>query len=121
MAAVLIIEDQMDLRNLFKMVVEQMGHTVSAVQNGVEGLHGLKAHPDLVILDLSMPVASGDVVLGFIRSTPELARTRVMIISAHPNAESVARDLGADLCLPKPVSVHQIMDGVNSLLEQAVS
>jgi DNA-binding response OmpR family regulator len=121
MATILIIEDQADLRNLYKMILEQAGHKVFAVPNGVEGLHYLKQNPDLVILDLSMPMASGDVVLGFIRSTPEMKKLPVMVVSALPNAASIARDLGADLCLHKPVSIDEITEAVNKLLEQTVS
>ena len=66
MAHILIVEDQEEVRNLFKLMLEREGHYIEVATQGVEGLHGLKAHPDLVILDINMPVASGDVVLGFI-------------------------------------------------------
>ncbi len=117
MAAVLIIEDQQELREIYRLMLAQMGHQVAVAPTGVEGLHQLKNHPDLVILDLSMPMASGDVVLGFIRSTPELAGTRVLVVSAHPNAETLAEQLGADACLRKPVEFQEMAKTVNALLQ----
>lgn len=119
MANVLIVEDQEDLLTLFKIMLEQLGHHVEVARHGVEGLHQLKNRPDLVILDLSMPLAAGDVVLGFIRSTPELAATKVLIISAHPNAERLAEELGADACLMKPVDMTSVSGAVNALLGTA--
>lgn len=106
------------MRDLFKLILEQMGHQVDVAQHGMEGMQQLKRRPDLVILDLSMPLASGDVVLGFIRSTPELKTTRVLVVSAHPDADRIARDLGANLCLHKPVSVDEVRKAVNELLDQ---
>ncbi len=117
MATILIVEDQEDMRKLYQAILEPMGHDVLIASQGVEGLHGLKKHPDLVLLDLSMPTASGDVVLGFIRSTAELADVRVLVISAHPDAESIAEKLEADAFLQKPASVKEIMETVNRLLE----
>ena len=117
MARVLVVEDNQPMREMYKTLLEAMGHAVLLARDGVEGLHGLKsAPPDLVLLDLSMPVASGDVVLGFIRSTPELAATRVVIISALPEAETLARQLEADACLMKPVELDDLRATVNRLL-----
>jgi len=65
-----------------------------------------------------MPIASGDVVLGFIRSTPEIARTRVLVISAHPEAHTLARQLEADACLMKPVGMDQVTEMVDRLLAE---
>jgi CheY-like chemotaxis protein len=116
MAKVLIIEDQKELRDMYQLMLEQMGHEVATAVDGVQGLHELKASPDLVLLDLSMPTASGDVVLGFIRSTPELEHLRVVVISAHPDADTIAAELGADACLKKPVSLNDITRTVEALI-----
>lgn len=117
MANILIVEDDRDLRNMFKDMLETQGHTISLAEHGVEGLHQLKANPDLVLLDISMPLASGDVVLGFIRSTPELAATKVLIVSAYPDARIIADQLGADACLDKPVDFENLLSTVRRLLD----
>lgn len=118
MALILVVEDQVEMQKLYQLILEEAGHEVIIAEHGVEGLHGLKTMPDLVILDLQMPLASGDVVLGFIRSTPEIANTRVLIISAHPEAYTLARQLEADACLMKPVGMDQVTAKVNQLLAQ---
>ena len=116
MAQILIVEDHADMRDIYKTLLERMGHEVHVARDGVEGLHQLRSRPDLVILDLSMPVASGDVVLGFIRSTPELKRIKVVVISALPQAEKLAEQLDADLCLNKPVDLADVKKAVERLL-----
>lgn len=119
MANILVIEDQAELRVLYELMLQQVGHTVVTAKDGVDGLHRLKELPDLVILDLSMPVASGDVVLGFMRSTPELEKIPVLIISALPKAEKIAQQLGADACLQKPVNLDTITSTIDRLLAES--
>lgn len=116
MALILVVEDQMELRQMFAMMLQHLGHEVIEAADGSAGLNQLRLKPDLVILDLSMPVASGDIVLGYIKSTPDLAHTRVVVVSAHPNAEAIARQLGADGFLGKPVSLDQITEAVDAAL-----
>ncbi|MFC1960154.1 response regulator [Chloroflexota bacterium] len=116
MALILVVEDQAELRQMFRMMLEHLGYEVIEAADGSAGLNQLRHKPDLVILDLNMPVASGDIVLGYIKSTPDLANTRVVIVSAHPNAETIARQLGADGFLGKPVSLDQIANAVNQAL-----
>ncbi len=116
MANVLVVEDHADMRDIYKTLLERMGHHVEIARDGVEGLNQLRGRPDLVILDLSMPLASGDIVLGFIRSTPELSRVKVVIISALPNAEKLAEQLRADACLAKPVELAEVRRTVERLL-----
>ena len=107
-ARILIIEDQDDVRDMFKMMLEHQGHEVSLAVDGVNGLHSLGQQPDLVLLDLSMPMAGGELVLNYVRNTPELNNTRVVVVSAMPNAEEMAEKLGADACLKKPVSIEAL-------------
>lgn len=116
MANILIVEDQDDIRELFRSMLEHSGHTVEVAQHGLEGMQQLKKHPDLVLLDLSMPMVSGDAVLGFIRSTPEMAQTKVLVVSALPKARLIAEQLNADACLTKPVSFDQLITTINDLL-----
>ena len=116
MAQILIVEDHADMRDIYKTLLVRMGHDVLVARDGSEGLNQLRSHPDLVILDLSMPVASGDLVLGFIRSTPELKRIKVIVISALPQAEKLAEQLQADACLNKPVDLADVKKEVERLL-----
>lgn len=60
MAKVLIVEDDQALREVFSLIVSSGGHEVVAAQDGSDGLRKLKKfHPDIVLLDMLMPIKSG--------------------------------------------------------------
>jgi DNA-binding response OmpR family regulator len=120
MATILIIEDDEDLQKMLQTVLERRGHEVIGSPNGVDALYQVSYYrPDLIILDLMMPWASGDAVLGFVRSTDELKRTRVLVVSAHPEGEKLAGQLEADGFLAKPVAMKVFCDHVETLLQSA--
>ena len=119
MATILVIEDDAELQTMMKLVLEKHDFTVQISPNGVDALYQVNYYkPDLIILDLMMPLASGDAVLGYIRSTTELRDTKVLVVSAHPNAERVSVQLGADGFLAKPVDMHTFIAKVNGLIAQ---
>ncbi len=117
MANILIIEDDAELQRMIKFILERDGHDVQVADNGVQALYQLNAHkPDMLILDLMMPLASGDAVLGYVRSTREIRDTRVLVVSAHPNAQRLSEQLEADDVLIKPVEMNTLLEHVNALL-----
>ena len=60
MAKILIVEDDKSLREVFHLIVESDGHTVAVAEDGAEGLKKLASFsPDIVLLDMLMPVKSG--------------------------------------------------------------
>ena len=65
MAKILIVEDEKMLADAFQMILEKAGHTVSVAYNGQEGLDATQQNePDLILLDLLMPIKDG---LGFLK------------------------------------------------------
>lgn len=117
MAKILLVDDEPDMLDVWTLFLRHSGHDVMRASNGVEALDIAQDFiPDLVILDLMMPTASGDMVLGIIRSTPSLEGTRVMVVSAHPKGSQLAEDFGADAFLAKPVHLDQFQTEVNRLL-----
>jgi len=117
MATIMIVEDDESLLKMFELILTRMGHKVVSSPNGVDALYQASSYrPDLIILDLMMPWASGDAVLGFIRSTDALKATRVLVVSAHPNGEKIAEQLEADGFLPKPVDMPTFRAYVERML-----
>lgn len=117
MATILIVEDDKEMQDLLQLVLSQRGYEVQLSPNGVDALHRVSQFkPDLILLDLMMPWASGDAVLGFIRSTDTLKSTRVLIFSAHPKGAQIAQQLNADGFLAKPVDISTLTSQVERLL-----
>lgn len=118
MATILIIEDDEELQTMLQHVLTRHGHDVARSLNGVDALRQVSdVKPDLIILDLMMPFASGDAVLGFVRSTDSLKQTPVLVMSAHPNAERIAMQLDANAFLPKPVDMRTLCANVDAILQ----
>lgn len=115
---VLICDDEPPLRELMKVTLGPGYRTVEAadVEAARALVHDLK--PDLVLLDVMMPGGSGLDVLDEIRAAPELASTRVVVISAwRESADSEAAfAAGADAFLGKPFLVDELISVVELLL-----
>ncbi len=121
MAIILIIEDSVELRQMLCAFISQLQYEVYEAGDGLEGIKMAQAvKPDLILLDLMMPVASGDLALGFIRSTKDLEKTPVIVISAHPNAERIAEQLAANACLKKPFRLHELAALLQELVPVAL-
>src|SRR5215470_7951878 len=117
MPTILIIEDTDEMRTLIRDFIARLNYDVYEAADGLEGIKMAKAvAPDLIILDLMMPVASGDLALGFIRSTDNLKKVPVIVTSAHPNAYNISQQLGADACLLKPFKFDELKDLVTRLV-----
>ncbi|NDJ86041.1 MAG: response regulator [Chloroflexi bacterium] len=117
MAKILLVDDEPDMLEVWMLFLRHSGHEVMKAEDGAEALD--IAHeflPDLIVLDLMMPTASGDMVLGIVRSTPSLADTRVLVVSAHPKGAQLAENLNADAFLAKPVHLDQFQAEVSRLL-----
>ncbi len=120
MARILIVEDDSELQDMLTLWLKRRGYEVYGAQNGVEALYqAVYYQPDLIILDLMMPLASGDAVLGFIRSTDSLRKTPVLVVSAHPKAAELAAQLEADDFLTKPVELSVLLSRIEQLLQNA--
>ena len=117
MGTILIVDDDNELRELVSLYLKPLKYDIYHAVNGVEALHQAQAHkPDLILLDLMMPMASGDLVLGFIRSTPLLKDTPVIVVSAHPNIEELATHYLANNYVRKPFTVGEMREVVKQTL-----
>lgn len=117
MTKILIVEDDEELQIVLEMALKRLGYEVHGSSNGVDAMYQASTlKPDLIVLDLMMPWASGDAVLGFLRSTESLKKTRVLVISAHPKAATLADQLEADGFLPKPVEMTTLCRTIDQLL-----
>ena len=121
MTSVLIVEDDVELQAMLEMMLSRQGYEVHTAPNGVEALYCASSRqPDLIVLDLMMPMASGDTVLGFIRSTDTLKQTPVLVVSAHPRGAELAAQLDADDFLAKPVDMRTFTSRVDALLQPQI-
>lgn len=92
MAKVLLVEDDNNLREIFEMRVQAEGYDTVVAGDGEEGLVvAMKEKPDLIVADVMMPKLSGFEMLETLRAAPEMANTKVIMMTALGQAEDQAR------------------------------
>ena len=117
---VLVVEDQDDLRDILRFALEGAGYTVIEAANGAEGVAKAGSeHPDLVLMDIQMPVLDGYDATRQIKASS--AQTPVIAISsfAMKGDEEKARDAGCDAYITKPYSPKQVLALVRKYLGDA--
>jgi DNA-binding response OmpR family regulator len=116
---VLVADDEDDIRALVGLAVAKAGCTViGSVADGAAALDLARADlPDLAVLDVSMPGATGLEVCAALRADPATARIRILLLSAGASLEDVAAGLaaGADAYLAKPFQVSALVHQVRAL------
>ena len=122
---VLVADDEDDIRALVGLAVRRAGCTVATeVADGTQALIAARTEPpDLAVLDVSMPGATGLEVCTALRADPATAAVPVLLLSAGATPEDVARGLaaGADAYLAKPFSVAGLVARVRELTAGATS
>jgi CheY-like chemotaxis protein len=115
MKTVLIVDDELDIVEAVKAILEEERYKVVTCGNGREALKCLtETRPDLAILDIMMPVMNGYETLKAIRQQPTLEKLPVLIMSAIPPTLK-ARDYAGAGFLKKPFSLHQLLEKVHAL------
>lgn len=121
MNKILIIDDDPNIRELLRDVLEGAGHTVIEAKNGNAGIESAQQdQPDLVIVDILMPEKEGLETISEIKKN--LKNARILAISgggrkADMNFLHLAEKLGADRTLAKPFRIENLTQTVNGLLQ----
>lgn len=110
MANILVVEDDRDLNNAYKIILESEGHKVETAYNGKEALKKLEDFtPDLILLDLLMPIMGGLEFLQHYDLVHQHPDVKVLIFTNMENSPEVteAYELGAHRCIIKSWTAPQ--------------
>ncbi len=119
---ILIVEDEPDIQELIQYHLIKEGYETILASNGKEALDRIQAHtPDLVLLDLMLPVLNGLEVLKTIRFAWNLSTLPIIIVSARTDETDIitALELGSDNYLSKPFSPKVLVANVKALLRRS--
>lgn len=122
MVTVLIADDEAPLRLLVAATIESNEYAVVEAADGDEAWALLQQHrPAVALLDVSMPGRTGLELARAIKADPELAATRIVLLTAKAQPADVAAGLaaGADLYLTKPFSPLELIAVVEKALKPA--
>jgi CheY-like chemotaxis protein len=109
---ILIVEDDLDVRDALTQVLEFEGYAVVGATNGQEAIDRLREGnlPSLILLDLMMPVMDGPQFRAAQMSDPSIADIPVIVISADGKVEQKAASLGVAAYMKKPLDVDSLLD-----------
>lgn len=116
LSRVLVVDDDSNIRRMIVAALKRDGYAFLEAPNGREALDIMRAeHPDVVVLDLMMPILSGWDVLAERQREPDLMRIPVILISANRDPEiATAVDKGICAFLPKPFDIGALSALVRS-------
>lgn len=115
MKTILVVDDEFDLTCTLRAVLEHNGYRAETCSNGREAVEAVTAkRPDLMILDVMMPLGNGFDVLDSLRAREELSDLPVILINSVPPPPG--RTVQWQLFLKKPLSIVPLLGGIERLI-----
>ena len=119
---ILVADDESDIRNLTKIILENNGYQVSLATNGVEALQKAQDElPDLILLDVVMPDKSGWEVCKILKSKGKTKHIPIIISTVlsvtFGNNERYAEEARANAYLPKPFNKEELLTKIKKYLD----
>ena len=116
---ILLVEDHEDNRIVYSTILEHFGYRVLLAGDGAEGVRmARESSPDLVLMDVSIPVMDGWQATATLKADPATARIPVIALTAHalPADRERAQEVGCDGYLAKPVEPRRVLAEVRRFL-----
>ncbi|MGB3366198.1 MAG: response regulator transcription factor [Acidaminobacteraceae bacterium] len=118
---ILIVEDEINIVELIKFNLEENGYDVVFATNGEDGLNkAFEEMPDLILLDLMLPIIDGIDVANRIKNSKSLRDTPIIMLTAKSSETDkiVGLEIGADDYITKPFSVRELLARVKVVLRR---
>lgn len=119
MPSILVVDDCHEIASILARHLGTAGHTVTVAHDGLEALARVdQARPDCIVLDLMMPVMTGDEVLHELKENAATAHIPVVLVSSRvgEGRSHIFAERDADYCVGKPFSKQQVLDAVGAAL-----
>lgn len=116
---VLVVEDDDDSRYLMRLELERLGYLVSEAEDGVKGVEiALRDHPDIILMDLTLPEMDGLEATARIRSDPEMSEVPIIAVTAHQESDfrEEAKASGFNAYVTKPIDGAWLSELIKGLL-----
>lgn len=121
MKTILIIEDNLEIRENTGEILELIGYKVISAKDGKEGVRlALQLFPDVILCDIVIPLADGYEVLQDLRKQNSTARIPFIYLTARTEKSDIkkAMEMGADGYICKPFDVNELTDAIHKCLKK---
>ena len=119
---ILVADDEPNIVISLEYLLKREGYTVLVAHDGQEALEAIATHrPDLVLLDVMMPVKTGFEVCQEVRASDNLQHTKILMLTAKGRDTDMTKGLalGADGYMTKPFSTHDLVKKVADMLSSS--
>ena len=116
---IMVVEDYDDTRMLLKVGLEGLGYSVLEAANGQEAVDiASRERPDLILMDLDLPILDGIAATQRIRQQPELEKVPIVAVTAYPMSYTHVKAFakGCDEYMAKPIDMAELAQLVNRYL-----
>jgi len=116
---VLIVEDSDDARYFMRLSLEQLGYLIIEAENGAVAVEvAQRERPDIILMDLSLPILDGIAATEKIRASDGLGAVPVIAVTAHQETDfrAGAKAAGFDAYVTKPIDIDFLSELINGLL-----
>jgi len=116
---IMVVEDYDDTRMLLKQGLEMLGYSVLEASNGQEAVHiADREHPDLILMDLDLPILDGIAATQQIRQQEHMESVPIVAVTAYPLSFSRVKAFakGCNEYMPKPIDMSELARVVNRYL-----
>ena len=119
MKKILIVDDEPNIVMSLEFAFQKQGYEVFIARDGSEALHIISQNtPDVIILDIMMPLVDGYETIKQVRGNSAFAKAKIIFLSAKSKPEDIEKGLalGADDYFTKPFSVKKLIAAVEQLI-----
>ena len=116
---VLVVEDVDDARYFMRLELEQLGYLVIEAEDGAQAVDiALREHPNIILMDLTLPVMDGLAATAMIRSKEEMREVPIIAVTAHQETDfrAGAKASGFDAYVTKPIDMEWLNELIRGLL-----
>ncbi len=118
MKKILLVEDDLSIRELLVEIFENEGYQVSSSLNGLEGIKSLQTEtPDLIVMDIMMPVMDGYAFRKEMLADPKSSSIPLLALSAQTQSIEKLADYGITNFIKKPLELDELLEAVRNLLK----
>jgi len=117
---ILLVEDQADNRKIIRDMLRGTDYEITEAENGEEALAAIaKQRPDLILMDIQLPIMDGYTVTRKIKGDPVLRSIPIIAVTSYAlsGEEKKARDAGCDDYVPKPFRPRQLRAKIRQYLQ----
>ena len=107
---ILVVDDDPDIGMMIKIILEYNGYNVSLLERAGEAEKEIRnSKPDLVIMDMLLSGMNGTDICSSLKKDPKTSLIPIIMFSAHPNAQQLCLDAGAEDFMAKPFDLNELL------------